>query len=106
MSKVKKVNFTSQTTSSIARLSNLSLDKKEEEYLTKQFNETLKVVDKLDELRTQKTPETSQVTGLKNVFREDKVEKDRILSQEEALSGAKKIHQGYFVVNAIFDNES
>ena len=104
--KIKSTAFTSDTTKKIAELAKLTIDKKEQAYLTKQFIETLKVVDQLNKLHTQKTIETSQVTGLINVFRKDFVDKDRILSQKQALYNAKRVHNGFFVVKAIFDNES
>lgn len=93
-----------ETTAKMAQLSNLPVDKKQEEYFTKQFNETLAAVDVLEEVKTEKTPGTFNVTGLKNVFRKDIIEREKVLSQDEALSNAKKKHEGYFVVDAIFDD--
>jgi len=89
----------------VTELAKLSLDKKEGNYLTKQFNETLKEVDKLNNVKTINVLETSQVTNLKNVFREDLIDRKRMLSQKESLSGSKKIHNGYFVVKAILNEK-
>ena len=90
----------------MVKLSKLKVDQKEEKYFTDQFNETLETIEKLNKLDTKKVLETSHETGLKNVFREDRVEKHRMLSQKQALSNAKRTHNGYFVVKAIFnDNE-
>ena len=86
-------------------LSNLAVDKKQESYFTKQFNETLKIIDKLKRLDTSKVKGTYHVTGSKNIFRKDIVEKERMFSQKEALSNAKNSHKGYFIVKAIFHEE-
>jgi len=95
--------ITRDTVSEMVKLSNLKVDKNEEKYFTNQFNETLITIDNLNKLDTKKVPETSHVTGLSNVFREDIIEKDRMLSQKDALSNGKKIYNGYFLVKAIFD---
>ncbi len=89
----------------MVKLSNLSVDSKEQSYFTRQFEETLKTIDKLNQLNTDKVPGTDQVTGLSNIFREDKIEKERMLSQKEALSNAKSTYKGYFLVKAIFDEQ-
>lgn len=105
MVKKIKTTFTSEETAKIADLSKLKVGKKEENYLAKQFNQTLEVVDDLNKLKTQSTPETSQVTGLKNVFREDVIDPNRSLTQGEALSNSKKTHNGFFVVKAVLNEK-
>lgn len=97
--------ITRETITKMVKLSKLSVDQKEEEYFTDQFNETLTTIEKLNKLDTKKVSETSHVTGLTNVFREDRVEKGRMLSQKEALSNGKRTHNGYFVVKAIFNEQ-
>jgi|SRR3989344_6212184 len=87
----------------IAKLSKLSIDKKDLAYLTKQFSETIDEVNKLNKVNTKNTKETSNITSLKNVFRDDVIENDRILNQEECLSNAKNAYNGYFMVEAIFN---
>lgn len=100
MGKSKKI--TKDIVKSIEGLSRLEIKKDEVEFFTKQFNETLSVVEKLNKVDTKTTKATHQVTGLINVFREDKIEKERILKQKEALSGSKHIYEGCFVVEAVF----
>ena len=58
---------------------------------------------KIQAIKTDNTEETHQVTNVVNVLREDKVDKNRMLSQEEALANAKETHDGYFLVEAILD---
>jgi len=101
---MSKQKFTKEVISKIADLSHIPLDQKEEEYFASQFNKTLEIVEGLNSLETEKVIETSQVTGLLNVFRKDSVDKDKMLSQDEALSNSKNTHKGYFLVPAIFDN--
>lgn len=87
----------------LASLAKLSVDKKEEDYFKKQFDETLKIIDEFKDLDTSKIVPTYAVTGTKNVMREDEIDSTRVLTQEEALRGAKKTHNGYFVVDAILN---
>lgn len=89
----------------LAKLSKLKVSKSEEKYFKKQFIETLKIIDQLDKLDTSKVGITYSVTGTKNVTREDKINPLNILSQDEALSNAKKTHNGYFVVDGILQND-
>jgi aspartyl/glutamyl-tRNA(Asn/Gln) amidotransferase C subunit len=63
------------------------------------------VVDQLRELDTNQTQPTHQVTGLENVWREDKVDKQKMFTQEEALENSKATHQGYFVVPRILEEK-
>ncbi len=101
----KKRLISKDTVKKMVALSNLKVDLKEQSYFTKQFNETLTNINKLNQLDTKKVEGTSNVTGLSNVFREDKIEKIRMFTQKEALSNAKKTHKGYFLVKAIFDEK-
>ena len=88
----------------IAELANIPLRIEEANNLAEGFNTTLKVVEKLTNLDTGNLPMTHQVTGLENVFREDRVEKERMFTQNEALANAKRKHDGYFVVERLIDN--
>jgi len=90
----------------LAALSNLVLSPEELIEIKPQFVETLGVVDQLNEINTNETIATPQVTGLINVFRQDKIDKNRILSQSDALANANKTHQGYFVVPQLIDHEA
>lgn len=93
--------LTKEEVKHIAKLANLTLSEKEVEIFSSQLSETISYVEKLNELQTENVSPTSQTTGLKNVFREDKV--TPFFSQEQALGNAKKTHKGYFVTNPVFD---
>lgn len=87
----------------VAKLANLSLSPEEEKKFETQLSEVLEMVGKLNDVDTTGLEETSQVTGLENVTREDTPIES--LSQEDALSNASAQHNGLFMVKGIFDNE-
>jgi aspartyl-tRNA(Asn)/glutamyl-tRNA(Gln) amidotransferase subunit C len=99
----------------VAKLANLSLSPEEEKKFETQLSEVLDMVGKLNEVDTTGIEETSQVTGLENVTREDVPAES--LKQEEALSNASPArnasqrdaggaqHNGLFMVEGIFDSE-
>lgn len=101
MSKLKKSDV-----EHVAKLAKLKLASKEIDKFSKQLSEIILYVEELNEVDTSKTKPTSQTTGLENVSREDKKTSDDCLSQEEALSGSEKVHNGYFVVPHVFDENS
>jgi len=85
----------------VAKLANLPLKKDEKEKFEKQLSEILRYVEKLKEIDTKNIDTTSQVTGLENVTRKDEITPS--LAQEDALSGAKNQHNGFFKVKAILE---
>ena len=87
----------------VAKLANLPLDEKHLEILGKQLTETLLYIDRLHERPAGNVEPTSQVTGLTNITRDDSVAAS--LSQEAAVGNAPATHNGYIVVNAIFEEE-
>lgn len=101
MKKRSKRLMNSKVVKHVALLAKLKLDQKEIKKFQEQLSEILDYVNMLKELDTKGVEPTSQVTGLENVFREDKPLSS--LSQEEALSGAKEKHNNFFKVKAIFE---
>lgn len=88
----------------IAQLANIPISLKEEEELASDFSETLVVVDQLQQLDTTGVELTHQVTGLKNITREDEVNEKNMFTQKEALANASRTHDGFFVVERVIDN--
>ena len=84
----------------IAKLANLVLSYRDVQKFQNQLSETIVYVDRLIKPKTEKVAATSQVTGLVNVFRKDKVLPS--LSQKEALANARIKENGYFKTKAIF----
>lgn len=89
----------------IAHLANIPVTDSEKKMLAEAFNETLDVVDQLQQLDTSNVPTTHQVTGLENVTRNDVVNEKRMLSQDEALANATRKHNGYFVVPQVIEKD-
>lgn len=87
--------------SHVAKLANLSLSQDEKVKFEEQLEETIDYVKELEEIPTKNIEPASQVTGLENVTREDIVKPS--LSQEEALANAKKTYNGFFKVDAVFE---
>jgi len=87
----------------VGKLAKLSLKQSEVEKFKVQLTSIFDYVDSIAKMKTQGVPETNQVTGITNRFRKDEIIRDTMLSQKEALSGAKKTYKGYFVIKAIFD---
>lgn len=100
-----KSKFSRDLVRTIESLSNLRVDEDKVGYFAGQFDDTLKVIENLDDLDTNDILPTNHVTGLTNVFRDDKIEKEKVLKQKDALAGSRNIYNGYFVVKAIFDEK-
>lgn len=87
--------------SHIAKLANLPLKKEDEKKYEKQLSSILDYIEKLKEVDTRNVSETSQVTNLENITRND--ETSPSLSQDEALFNTSNKHNGFFKVKAIFE---
>lgn len=87
----------------IAKLANLPLKEDEIEPLERALEETLTYINILEEVDTKNIQPTSQVTGLENITREDIAGPS--LSQNEALSNAKKKVNGLFEVAGVLKNK-
>jgi aspartyl-tRNA(Asn)/glutamyl-tRNA(Gln) amidotransferase subunit C len=85
----------------IAKLARLGLSGKEKNRLKKELSAILDFVNKLDEIRTDKIEPTAQVTGLKNVVREDKGQKRTEQESQKLLKLAPETKDGYVKVKAI-----
>jgi aspartyl-tRNA(Asn)/glutamyl-tRNA(Gln) amidotransferase subunit C len=85
----------------IAKLANLPLKKEEIEKYEKQLSSILEYIEKLQKVNTDNVKETSQVTNLENITRDDTTTPS--LSQDEALSNTNNKQKGLFKVKAIFE---
>lgn len=101
-----QITITTDDVAKIAVLANLSVSETEKKLFAEQFSQTIEVIGQLNELDTNGTTPTSQVSHLENVTRPDEIDTSRILTQAEALSGAKNVHQGFFVVKQILEKDS
>lgn len=94
------IKLTKSEVEHVARLARLGLSDEELKKFRRQLSAILEYVEQLNELDTRDVEPISQVTGLKNVFREDVTRPS--LTQEEALSNAPDQHNGFFKVRPIF----
>lgn len=85
----------------VAKLAKLKLTADETDKFQKQLSKIVNYIGQLEEVDTSELLPTSQTTGLENVLRKDEVKTLSCLSQEEALSGTEKTHNGYFIVDAV-----
>lgn len=96
--------FTSDDVAHIAKLAHIPLKQEEQQKLADGFTTTIGVVEKLNELDTRHA-KMVHMTGLQNIWREDVVDEKRMFSQEEATANARNVHEGYFVVDQIIDQD-
>lgn len=89
----------------IARLSKLEIPDSNLDKFQKGLSEVIEYISKLSLVETSNLEPTCQTTGLENVSRSDEI-KINNFTQDEALAGSDKTHNGYFVVNAVLDKES
>lgn len=67
------MKLTKEQVSHIAKLARINLTEAEVEKFTNQMGNIIGFFEKLNEVDTEGIPETNQVTGMKNVSREDEV---------------------------------
>lgn len=83
----------------VAKLARLEITDPEVKKFQKQLSEVLDYFNILEEIDTSGIEPTTQVTGLENVFRSDRIESCQTL--EEALSGTSSKENNMFKVGKI-----
>jgi aspartyl-tRNA(Asn)/glutamyl-tRNA(Gln) amidotransferase subunit C len=91
--------LTPDTVKQVAHLARLTLSDEEVELFTRQLNDILNYVQKLNELDTTDVPAMAHVLELENAFREDAVRDS--LPLEEALANAPDRQKNSFAVPKI-----
>lgn len=86
----------------IAKLSRLELTKEEKELYSGQLSSVLEYVDQLSEVDTEGVEPTSNITGLSNVMRQDKVEESDI-NYIDIEKNAPAFKDGSIVVPGVFE---
>jgi len=84
----------------IAKLSRLELTEAEVEKFSGQLSDVLEYVEKLNEIKTDDVPETSQVTGLENVYRADVADQGNL--QKDLIKQAHESEDNQIKVKAVF----
>ncbi len=100
-----KASITYIDTRKVAKLANLVVTEEEHLEIQNQLNDIIGYIKKLNSVDTSNIEPTAQVTGLKNVTRNDTFADDT-LSVTDALSGTKKTHNNLFVVEKLVDTTS
>lgn len=85
----------------VAKLSKLELTNAEIEKFLPQLSSVVDYISELSEVDTSGIEPTSQTTGLSDVYREDQIKPEAVLTQDETLSGTEETYNGYFKVKAI-----
>lgn len=85
----------------VARLANLPLSDSEKKIFEKQLVDILDYISQLSQVKTEMVEPIEHITGLTNITKDDTTAPS--ITQEEALSGASKSHNGFFEVEAIFE---
>ncbi len=91
--------LTPETVRQVAHLARLTLSDDEVELFTRQLNDILNYVEKLNELDTADVPPMAHVLELHNAFREDAVQDS--LPVQEALANAPAQQSNSFTVPKI-----
>ena len=90
----------------VADLARLRLSDEEVQMFARQMSDILNYFKDLDDIDTTDVKVTSQVTGLKNVFREDEVIHCDDQIKQKIFQEAPHFKDGYFVVpNSISNNK-
>ncbi len=95
-------SFTTSDVKHVATLANIPVTDAEAEKLSKEFSDTLIVVEDVNAVDVSNVSAV-HMTGLSNVLREDVVDEDRMFTQEQALANASHTHDGFFVVDQVID---
>jgi aspartyl-tRNA(Asn)/glutamyl-tRNA(Gln) amidotransferase subunit C len=86
----------------LAALANIGVTDQEAASLAVDLGQIVQYVEQLGESKTGQLPETDQVTGLKDVWRDDVVAPSPI-SQDELLSNAPLREGGYIKVRRVLE---
>ena len=85
----------------VARLARLKLNETEKQKFTQEIGEILNYVDQLEKTDTSGVTSVTQISGLENVVREDKIANDN--NREKLLANAPEQKDGYIVVKKVFE---
>jgi len=83
----------------IANLARLEISEDEKKLYAEQLSAVLDYVDKLKKVPTLTVEPLLNITGQKNVFREDKITNE--VRREEMLKNAPSVEDGYIKVKAV-----
>ncbi|MDO8734220.1 MAG: Asp-tRNA(Asn)/Glu-tRNA(Gln) amidotransferase subunit GatC [Elusimicrobiota bacterium] len=85
----------------VAKLARLSLTVDEKKEFAGQLNAILEHIDELNKLNTEGVPPTSHAVAMKNVFREDEMQKSELTS--DILYNAPEKEDRFFKVKKVIE---
>lgn len=88
----------------IAELAKLPLSNEQKSQYAKELSKILEFVEQINRAKSHQIKLSETITGIDSVFRNDKIDKTRCLSQKEALANAPSKQDGYFKVKAILES--
>ncbi len=91
------------TIKQVASLARLELTQKEKKMYTEQISVVLEYMKMLDEVDTEDVIETTQVTGLENVCRDDVVV-DSLAQRDDLLNAFSGQKDSHLTVQAVFND--
>ncbi len=87
----------------MAALGRLGLSDEEVKRATQQLSGILDHFSQIQKIKTKGVPTSDDVTGLKNVIREDEAKQNDLCTPEELLKAAPETKNGQFKVKAVFE---
>ncbi len=99
-------NLTDDQVKHVAKLAKLSLTDDEVKKYKDQLSNILSHIEELSQVDVAGIEPTSQTTELTNVFRDDEILEERILTSEQVFLNAKNQENNQFKVDAVIDKDS
>lgn len=87
----------------VAQLGRLGLTDEEIERATQQLSSILDHFSQIQKIKTKNVSTSDDVTGLKNVTREDEARQNDLCEAKNLLEAAPEIKNGQFKVKAVFE---
>ena len=99
--------ITTEDVEHIAKLARIKITQEEKEKLTQELGSIFGYIGKLNQLDTSNVEPTAQVTGLENIFREDKPTEQYSDEAVMRLLDAMPVREnGYLKAKAVFDKKN
>lgn len=91
-----------KTVEHLASLARIELTEQELQTLEKDLSSILTYVDELKQVNTDGLPEVAQVTGLKNILREDVSKENQSIARADILKAAPATENDMVKVKSVF----
>jgi len=100
---MKKTQISEIDIDYVSKLASIPLSDKEKVLFEKQLKDVLNYIAELSEINTDKVEPIAHIADLTNVTKNDETRPS--LSQDDALRNAPKTYNGFFEVDAIFEEQ-